>query len=612
MADDSNTDSKMNWKIIKAGAQVTNVPTVSTSFEADDEFKGQYQVSNNKAMIEPPYNQKVLYRMAQENNMLPPCIEVMVSNIDGTSYGFRKKGESTGEEKNDPKIDALEELFETFGLDKSFIKMRKELRRYIEYTGNGYLEIINTVSGEFAFARVLDSKLMRLLRLDEPVAVTKKVSRGGSTRDVTVWVRERRYALSIGGNKYQYFKDFGSSRNLNRETGEWETPEKPVPVEKRATEVFHFRATPDAHTPYGVPRWISQLTSVLGSRKAEEFNIDFFDNGGVPPVIIFLTGGNTSAATRKELESVGHGGAMKKNRMLVVELEPGGGTIDKPADAKVVVERFGADRQSDAMFAQYDKDCSAKILRAFRFAPMFLGDSDSYNFATAYTAYMVSEQQVFEPERKDFDEVISVQLLPRLGFEGYQMNSLPLTLTNSDLLAKAVEMVGKIGGVSKEAQIDAVNTMAGTDFVYDKAEDEVLAQTEHQRKMDEANSKQPNVVGTTAPKQTAGNGKPKLTVVKNEDGEFSHGVFELAFELRDALMEGSKAKVESLMPFVAALSEPDQDLLNKAMSKMVYITDDPEDLGLKELAGCGASILTRETLYKSDTQKESCTCGQEH
>lgn len=604
---------KSEWQIIKASAQVQNAPTVSNSFEADDEFKGQYQVGGTTgSMIEPPYNLKVLYRLAHENNMLPPCIEAMVSNIDGTSYSFRKRGKSKGEdEESDPNIQKLEDLFEGLGLKESFIKLRKSLRRMTEYTGNGYLEMTSTMSGEFGFARVLDSKLMRLLKLDAPILTKVRVSRGGVSKEIEAWVRERRYALSIGGNNYQYFKEYGSSRDLHRETGEWGTEQKPVPADKRASEVLHFRAQPDAHTPYGVPRWISQLPSVLGSRKSEEFNIDFFDNGGVPPVIIFLTGGNTSAQTRGELERVGSGGAMKKNRMLVVELEPGGGTIDKPADAKVTVERFGADRQSDAMFAQYDKDCGHKIKRSFRLPGLFLGDSDDYNFATSHTAYMVAEQQIFAPEREDFDEVFTIQVLPRLGFEGYELISNPVTLKNSELMSKAIDQAVAIGGVSKDALIDGVNTMAGTDFTYSEEDDLVKANADREFKIKEDAAKVPDVIPNpgAAPKVT---GKPNLRVVKSEtDLSDGSGVLLLAFEMRDALMKGSREEVASLTPIVAALNESDQETFRIALSKMVYITNDPEDLGLQELAGCGASILSREALYK-DEGKPDCECGAEH
>lgn len=600
--------NKKDWTIIKAGAQVTNVPSVSSSFEADDEFKGMYQASSKTSIIEPPYNQKILYRLAQENNTLPACVEAMVANIDGTGYTFKKKGESQSDEDKDPTIVSLKELFDQFGVKQSFTKMRKELRRNTEYTGNGYLEIVSTINGDFAFGRVLDSKVTRLLRLDGAVPVTYEVNRNGKKSSITAYVRERRFAMSIGGNRYQYFKEFGASRDLNRDTGEWGTPESPVPANLRASEVLHFKAAPDAHTPYGVPRWISQLTSVLGARKAEEFNVEFFDNGGVPPVIIFLQGGNLSAQTRRELEAIGYGGAMKKNRVMVVELEPGGGTIDKPVESKAVVERFGADRQNDSMFANYDKDCSAKVKRSFRISGLFLGETESFNFATSYTAYMVTEQQVFKPERDDFDEVISVQILPRLGFEDYEMISNPLTLKNSDLIGLGIDKAQAIGGVNKEALIEAVNLMSGTEFSYSEEDDAVKRKAEAEieaTKKPLTDQVQTQVSGKPSPAMTAG--KPNLTVVKSDGLTATSGVFELAFELRDALLKGDKEELSSLMPIVSALPEADQEVLRTAMAKMVYITDDPEDLGLQELAGCGATVLAREALFKEDHQ-----CGHEH
>ena len=37
-------------------------------------------------------------------------------------------------------------------------------------------------------------------------------------------------------------------------------------------------------SPYGVPRWVGTLLSVLGSRQMEEVNYLYFENKSVPPM----------------------------------------------------------------------------------------------------------------------------------------------------------------------------------------------------------------------------------------------------------------------------------------------------------------------------------------
>lgn len=49
---------------------------------------------------------------------------------------------------------------------------------------------------------------------------------------------------------------------------------------------------------------------------------------------------------------------------------------------------------------------------------MFIGKAADYNFATAYTAYMVAEAQVFLPERDEFDNnMINATIVKALGVE---------------------------------------------------------------------------------------------------------------------------------------------------------------------------------------------------
>ena len=45
-------------------------------------------VPRQAGLLEPPYKLRMLDRLSQENNALLPCIEAMVTNVDGTGYDF--------------------------------------------------------------------------------------------------------------------------------------------------------------------------------------------------------------------------------------------------------------------------------------------------------------------------------------------------------------------------------------------------------------------------------------------------------------------------------------------------------------------------------------------
>src|SRR4029077_20345579 len=144
------------------------------------------------------------------------------------------------------------------------------------------------------------------------------VQRYGQQFNVTVMKRYRRFVQLVNGVQLRYFKEFGRPWDLNKETGKWVKKGERLGVQQRATELFHFIDIPDTLTPYGIPKWITQLPSVIGSRKAEELNLDFFEHGGVPPVLVILQGGVLAQETRKAMEQgLMKGMAKTKNQVKI-------------------------------------------------------------------------------------------------------------------------------------------------------------------------------------------------------------------------------------------------------------------------------------------------------
>ena len=256
--------------------------------------------------------------------------------------------------------------------------------------------------------------------------------------------------------------------------------------------MIHFTVIEDVHTPYGIPRWIHQLPSILGSRMAEEFNMEFFNTGGVPPALIVLQGGVLGTQTRQALESKTGGMAFKKNRIQILEVEPAGGTIDSAPNVRVHVERFGQERQQDSMFEAYDDKCETRVRRAFRLPPIFVGAAQDYSFATAFASYTVAEAQVFKPERDEFDEQMSQRLLPAMGYDGYRMKSKPLNIEDATLQMQGIEVAMATDVVDPEDVLDEVNKAVGINL---KANPARVEQLNQKRDMDHALNMNPEVPG---------------------------------------------------------------------------------------------------------------------
>ena len=203
--------------------------------------------------------------------------------------------------------------------------------------------------------RSVETAHVRMVKLDAPIQVKKKIERDGKEVELTLWERERRFAQTVALKQQIYYREFGTTREINRDTGDWETEDDKIPPDKRGSELLIFGINPDVTTPYFLPRWINQLPSVVGSRAAEEQNLQFLDAGGLPPAIVFIQGGTLIKDTSDQLRMYLSGLNKNKNRAVVVEVQSSSGSLDAAGKVDVKVERFGSAQSQDAMFTQYDE-----------------------------------------------------------------------------------------------------------------------------------------------------------------------------------------------------------------------------------------------------------------
>jgi len=412
----------------------------------DDPFTqlGMTGLGEKGQVLEPTYNLTTLRALGHQNNTLLQAVSAMEVNIDGTGYELERKDGAVFSEEDEKKTTKLKEFFDEPWPGMSFVTLRRTMRRDLEETGNAYIEVIRNRKGDIVFLRGIDAMLIRMMKLEDAVPVKKTIKRGGSEINVKVLERQRKFVQKIGDTKVRFFKEYGVERVLDADKGHWEDDpnresEAPVDEIDKANELLHFRVVKDVLTPYGVPRWINNLPSILGSRKAEEYNLEFFDHGGLPPAMILIMGGQLSEESRTSLTNYLAGKAKIKQRGIIAEIFASSGDLGSAGNVKVSVERFGDERQKDSLFQLYDKGCAEHVRIAFRLPPMFLGLSEAYNFATAYTAYMIAEAQVFKPERQEFDEIINLTIMREMT-EDYIYRSKNLNVVDVEQQMLALEM----------------------------------------------------------------------------------------------------------------------------------------------------------------------------
>lgn len=598
-------DAPQSRMTMIAKADTAGIVTNGVDSYPEDAFMGSYMTAGDLsavAIIEPTFKPGALKALVTQNNILAQCIEAMEVNVDGTGHTIELiEGRTESEAEKQVLTDFYDEPYPNV----SMISLRREARNDAESTGNGYIEVIRNAAGDVVLQKYLDACDMRLIRMDEAVTVTKTVQRAGKPMAVNLRVRERRFVQLVNGKKV-YFKEFGASRDLDRDTGLWAPAGQRLGMQKRASEVIHISLNKEAKTPYGAPRWINQLPSVLGSRKAEEFNLEFFDAGGLPPLLILVQGGFLAEKVHTDLKA--HlGGKGVKHRAAIVEAMPSSGSLDSTGSVKVTVERFGSDRQQDSMFQLYDKSCEEHVRVAFRLPPLFIGKAQDYNFATAQTGYMVAEAQVFAPERREFDE--KMWLISRsLGVINYEYKSKPLTISSTaDQLTAIAAVVGKVA--SGESVVEAINDITGMHLEFEKAEPPAPAGAANVATPASATTApvkaapkpaDASTVSTSSLSQAADpskttnqsvSSKPKLTVVKEEDT----GLVTLVAEWANVLsLDGpctlSDQDVLRVKKSVNELHGAEQKLFNEILAAKSLSEASPVIEGMAALCGCAAGM----------------------
>lgn len=565
----------------------------------EDVYTGSYMEGGSNgyaAIIEPFYKPGDLQAVAQQNNVLMQCVEAMEVNIDGTGHSIELKEDAT---ESESEKQMLADFFNEPYPGKSMITLRRGLRRDLETVGNGYLEVICNVQGEVLMLNSVEPIDFRLVRLDDPILVPRTITRGGKEITVQVRQRQRRYVQLINGRRV-YYREFGALRQVNRDTGEWVPEGQSLPIEQQGSSIIHFLVNKEPRTPYGVPRWINQMPSALGSRKAEEFNLEFFDAGGLPPVLILVQGGYLGETVKEDLQKHLQGGGATAHRAAIVEAVSSSGSLDSSGTVQVRVERFGSERQSDSMFMNYDKNCEEHIRVGFRLPPMFIGKAQDYNFATAKTGYMVAEAQVFGPERHEFDSVINNTIVKALGAKNYVFKSQPMNLVDADLQLKGLTLLSTAKATSNEELVSVVNEMTGLSVEYVEPPKEpqppTLANIDPLTNLPYKNPVDPlaHLATTGKPVQPIAQAQPEPVIKSERASEIM--TLGLLWSCALGLVQGTNPTSDrdriELSQRIAKLEGRELALFNQYMVSSNMSLSGLDQQGLEELAGCATFLAS--------------------
>lgn len=467
------------------------VPPATRAEEDESPGSGVGLGLGESATLAPPYDPAYLSMMFGTSAYLRPNIDAYVVNIDSHGHRFEPRIDlgapearetlrellefdrwidaiAAGQdvaidevvEVTEAEVDAaigrlrirmrrerifLDRWFATATTTQSFIELRREKGMDLEKHGNAYWEVVRDDRGDIVYFERVKARSVRLRRRDKsPTQATRpvirtplRIERVGYSRCFRTFVQE------VRGRKV-FFKEFGDPRVVSRATGEvygsFQAMQTKEPNAQLANELVHFRVV-GSDSEYGEPRWVGAFLSVLGSRIADQVNIDYFRDR-IPPMAAFVTGGKFTKETTSRLESIIEGGrgVDKFHKILILEADPAPSTsMDATAQAKITLQPF--QRPTDATHQRYDARSGDKIGSAYRMPKILRGETEGSNRATANMALRMGEGQIWEPERRAFDAWWNDMIMPAIGVSCWVIHSLgPRVVADVDTSAKtAVE-----------------------------------------------------------------------------------------------------------------------------------------------------------------------------
>lgn len=433
-----------------------------------DPFAKEYRTEHALNIIKPPLNPYTLSKLVYENSFLIQCIEAMVQNVHGFGYRLEFLGKSGDETQPEPmkELQWMEELFDRPNATMSFQELRARLGWDYYVFGNCYLEVTRDSEGRVLTLHHVPAPTMRISKVDNvSVPVTELLPRYGKVLKVKTTKKFRRYVqLDERGTKI-WFKEFGDPRTINPEDG---LEKNSLPTDKSATEIIHL-ANYNAQSIYGIPVWYSQYTSVVGSRQAELTNLDFFENNAVPAMAVLVAGGYLTDEAyehlRNNFEQIKGRGAT--NKVLILEAR---GTVEDASNTgavpipSITMKALGQERQNDALWQDYEKQCRDKIRAAFRLAPVLTGSATDYTFASARVSLEVAENQVFIPERIKFDDIINQKILSTWNPKHFRFRSAPASIATSEDLINAIQAFNESGAITPNVAIGLLNEKLNLDI----------------------------------------------------------------------------------------------------------------------------------------------------
>lgn len=431
--------------------------------------------------ITPPCQAVEMIRFVENSDILPTLIDAFATNVALFGHGiryrsdfdFNKADEQTKKEAT-TEWKKLEYIYKYFNpkMDLKEILYKLELDK--ETIGYGCIEMLrdmedNICGGEYI--RACTVRIVAQKSEDRFVnVIQRRIDVDGAEEEIESPVMFKKFVQINSGNNnskpyYIFFKEFGDKRVMDWRSGEYlsEAEAEQLSPEFRAHELLYIN-NHCTYSDYGMPKWWGNTPNVMGNRKSSELNLKFFEQGKIIPFAILVNGGYLSDSSIDSLKS-GKGIENAYNALVLEGVPPADvSTINEKEDkVEVKIQSLTDTAQKDALFIEYQKDNRAKVRADFRLPPIYIGESSDYTRATAEVSRLITEEQVFVPERDRLSGAINTILNNEIGIKHCELYLKGPQLGDISELAQSLDPFIKAGTVTPNMLIDVLGKLLNKD-----------------------------------------------------------------------------------------------------------------------------------------------------
>ncbi len=419
--------------------------------------------SNASEWISHPIDMRGLKELVDDSTILPQCIKAYKNNIAGFGLSVHYMSDydkETAEMKAE--WTKLEKIINLLNMDIMAKEVFENVIRDRETYGIAYCEVIRDFSGDVVQLEfIIDTPSIDMTYPLEPYMDVEYYYRG---ERVARKKKFRKFRQNIAG-KTVYFKEFGDPRIMDKRTGTYqEERDDPIEYDNQANEIIEFRI---GSVPYGEVRWIGQVLTVDGNRRAEVLNNNYFREGRHTPLMIVVKGGTLSDESFDKLKSYmaeikGENG---QHAFVVLETESNENAtaLDGEKQADIEIKDLASILQKDELFQEYQENGRKKTQSAFLLPDLYVGYTTDFNRATAQTAMEVTEKQVFQPERTSLAWTVNNRLLNGYRFRYVEVKFDDPDITNPDDIQKILNITERAGGLTPNLAKEVTYNTLGKD-----------------------------------------------------------------------------------------------------------------------------------------------------